>query len=117
MGHARARARARVLLVLGTTGEAGSILSVPLLGAQPVHCARKMLPQISASWGGAATAGGRNRAEKGSKIPRARASGTRRFWGSLKVSTSSSPVRDQVMLTRTDPLYLTAIMGVSQFES
>lgn len=53
------------------------ISNAPLLGAQPICCAREMLSQISASWGGAATAGGRNRAGKGNKIPRAQASGTR----------------------------------------
>lgn len=45
------------------------ILSVFLLGAQPTGCAREMLPQISASWGGTAIAGGRNR-QGGGQSPR-----------------------------------------------
>lgn len=45
----------------------GRIMSALLLGAQPIGYAREMFPQISASRGGSAAAGGRNRTGEGAK--------------------------------------------------
>lgn len=53
----------------------------------------------------------------GEQNPKSPSLWNQEFWGSLKVSTSSSPVRDQLTFSLHRPFYLTVIMGASKFES